>query len=64
MVGRKIVDKIMYEEWEFDTEEELMESAKKEAVVCGDRIDKNEDGSIRIFNYHKGSPRWVGKVRS
>jgi len=63
MAKRRIINLFMYEEWEFDTKEELIKSAEEEAIVCGDRIDKNENGSISIFNWHKGCSRWVGRVK-
>ena len=66
MSGRQIVDKVMYHEWEFDTEEELKEAVGKEARVCGDEVrrytEKNDPPRIEIYNFHQDGVRWVGRV--
>lgn len=68
MAVRQIVDRICYEEWEFDTAEELEAAAKKEACVCGDSITRRPlidamDARIEIYNYHQQSIRWFGKIK-
>ena len=57
MSARQVKNEIMYEEWEFDTQEEMDEAIKKEAHVCGDSIEGNT-----LRNYHKGGVRWRGMV--
>ena len=61
-MGKLIVEEFLYEEWTFDSEQELKESAKKTAIVCGDEIRHKENG-IEIYNHHKMGVRWKGEVR-
>lgn len=64
MAARRIKDVFMYEEWEFDSWEELDAAVLIEAVVYGDNIRKfPEQKQISIYNYRQGSIRWMGKVR-
>ncbi len=61
MVARHTKNAFMDHEWEFDTYDEMMEAAKKEAVVCGDDLNESQDKkSVEIWNYHQSSVRWKG----
>jgi len=63
MAARQTKNEFMDDEWEFDTYDEMMEAAKKEAVVCGDDLNESDDKkSVEIWNYHQQSNRWVGRV--
>jgi len=61
-LGKCVVDKFLYEEWEFDTSETLECAIKKEARVCGDKIQWNSNNEAVIYNYHQCGIRWIGKV--
>ena len=64
-MGRKIKSGVLYEEWEFGNWDELVEAAKKEAIVCGDRVDTYKDSKppfIEIYNFHQGGARWCGTL--
>ena len=51
---------IMYEEWDFfDDMKDLRDTAKKEAIICGDEL-REGDHEIRIYNHHQKIVRWKG----
>ncbi len=62
MSGKRITDVFCYEEWEFDTAEELKAAATEEARVCGDRIDERAS-CVEIYNFHQNRTRWLGRVK-
>jgi hypothetical protein len=62
MAAKQIIDRVMYEEWEFDTAEELEVAATKEACVCGDSITR-QDSVAKIYNFHQQGIRWFGRVK-
>jgi hypothetical protein len=62
MAAKQIIDRICYEEWEFDTSDELEAAAKKEACVCGDSITRRPS-IIKIYNYHQQGVRWIGRIK-
>jgi len=41
------------------TREEILEAAKKEARVCGDKLNISSNRA-EIYNWHQSGVRWVG----
>ena len=64
MTAKHIKSGVFYNEWVFDTQEELEAAIKKEARVCGDKIRGDTIFNDTIFNHHLQSVRWRGKVKT
>lgn len=63
-MARQIVNRVFYNEWEFDSYDELKEAAKIEGCVCGDSIrEYKEQYIIEIYNFHQNNIRWKGVVK-